>query len=365
MGDKTGISWTNASWNPLRGCTRVSEGCKNCYAETVAGRFSGPGLPYEGLTKLVGGERRWTGKVNFVESALDQPLRWSKPRKIFVNSMSDLFHESVPDEWIDRIFAIMAAAYWHDFQVLTKRADRMAAYFADEQAVAQRWIDASFKMVGTMKPLKQVGWSWAQEGMPWPLPNVWLGVSVENQAAADERIPLLLQTPAAKRFISAEPLLGPLDLSDLTIRVRPGEQPCGLAGLDALTGIHWDAEDTIVGLYGNPDPRIDWVIVGGESGTHARPMHPDWARSLRDQCKDAGVAFFWKQWGEWCPPWDGLKYDTSKGRAGSPPAFLVAKNGTVHCFKNDATDQAAVMVRVGKREAGDLLDNVRHHEFPA
>jgi protein gp37 len=323
------------------------------------------------LTKLVGGERRWTGKVNFVESALDQPLRWSKPRKIFVNSMSDLFHESVPDEWIDRIFAVMALASQHTFQILTKRPERMRDYcaslsFRDMAAHTPPGSLYHQSLAGMERAFGLAQkFSYDPPTPPLPLPNVWLGVSVENQATADERIPLLLQTPAAKRFISAEPLLGPLDLSDLTIRVRPGEQPCGLAGLDALTGIHWDAEDTIVGLYGNPDPRIDWVIVGGESGTHARPMHPDWARSLRDQCKDAGVAFFWKQWGEWCPPWDGLKYDTSKGRAGSPPAFLVAKNGTVHCFKNDATDQAAVMVRVGKREAGDLLDNVQHHEFPA
>ncbi len=264
MGDKTGISWTDATWNPVRGCSRVSEGCRNCYAERVAARFSGPGQPYEGLatTKQVkvaasltkrpdgtidqrstfASRSRWTGAVRLIPEHLADPLRWKRPRRIFVNSMSDLFHEALTNEQIAAVFGVMAAAPQHTFQVLTKRARRMREWF--EWARKQAWEDGEDRpdyglmLAGyTGSELgdgsstdegdqqaaieNRINDAWARDGAdggtvwdcPWPLPNVWLGVSVENQAAADERVYELLATPAAVRFLSCEPLLGPVDLS--------------------------------------------------------------------------------------------------------------------------------------------------------
>jgi protein gp37 len=326
----TGIEWTDETWNPLRGCSRKSQGCVHCYAEPIAARFSGKGQPYEGLAHFVtrpdgSREARWTGTVAMADDrVLTQPLRWREPRKVFVNSMSDLFHEDVPDEWIDRIFAVMALAPQHTFQILTKRPERMRAWFAE------RWQGTTAAKIGDLEIpagketgrqsrvefeceplLQQFGLAdtendemWTAEGdckamqWQWPLPNVWLGVSTEDQAAADERIPILLDTPAAVRWISAEPLLGPIDLRNMEA-VAPGRR--GWSALaDARPG----------------HATLDWVVVGGESGPHARPMHPDWARSLRDQCQQAarsgatgeagkaGVPFFFKQWGSWRPSYD-------------------------------------------------------------
>lgn len=230
MGDKTGIQWTEATWNPLHGCSKVSEGCRNCYAIGATRRLAEctPGPRFEGLVK----DGNWTGVVRLDQKLLLQPIRWSRPRRIFVNSMSDLFHGDVSEEMVDEVAATMAMCHWHTFQVLTKRAERMRDY-----------------SIATSKTAT------------WPLPNVWLGVSVEDQKAAEERIPMLQQTPAAVRFLSVEPLIGPVDL-----------------GRGLLDGIHW-------------------VIVGGESGPKARPMDLDWARSLRDQCVVAQVPFFFKQIG--------------------------------------------------------------------
>lgn len=312
MAYRTSISWTDATWNPISGCSRVSEGCRNCYAEAMAARFNKPSMWGEGLATMVRtpdgkSAPRWTGEVRFNEAALDQPLRWRKRRRIFVNSTSDLFHEAVPDEWIDKVFAAMALSPQHTFQILTKRPERMREYMAPLRrelsvmdAAHPYYAESFLRDRGKSRKLIYGHISVDQESIwriAWPLPNVWLGVSVEDQVTADVRIPYLLATPAAVRFISAEPLLGPVDLTDLTIRVRPGEESCGLAGADALTGVHWDAVDTITGIYSNPDPRLDWVIVGGESGPRARPMHPDWVRKIRDQCNDAAVPFHFKQWG--------------------------------------------------------------------
>lgn len=297
---KNGIEWTDETWNPLRGCSRVSEGCRHCYAEGVARRFSGPGLPYEGLIARGG---QWNGQIKLVPELLDQPLRWRRPRRIFVNSMSDLFHENVPTEFIDQVFAVMAMADEHTFQVLTKRPERMRSYLSDE-GLTRRLLSAAYR-------IDQEKWAWLSADFHivgcqvLPLPNVWLGVSVEDQAAADERIPLLLQTPAAVRWISAEPLLGPVDLED----------------------------------YDTTQAGIDWVVVGGESGREARPMHPDWARALRDQCAAAGVPFLFKQWGEWAPNW--LNDDQGNMQPGSE-----------------------WMDRMGKKIAGRHLDGVLHDGYP-
>ncbi len=209
MSARTSIAWCDASWNPIVGCTRVSAGCEHCYAERFAHRWRNiEGHALGGLTRPGGG---WNGTVRLNETALDLPLRWRKPKRIFVNSMSDLFHEALTDEQIDRVFGVMAKAFWHDFQVLTKRPERMREYLARVAGGRYVW-----------KAAQAFPWpSWAMNeinrnglaGATWPLPNVLIGVSVEDQATADERIPLLLQTPAAKRFISAEPLLGPVDFT--------------------------------------------------------------------------------------------------------------------------------------------------------
>lgn len=269
MGRTTGISWTDATWNPIRGCSRVSEGCRNCYAESVAARFSGAGLPYEGLTR----DGKWTGEVRVVERHFLDPLRWEKPRRIFVNSMSDLFHPNVTDETIDRVFAVMALAPRHTFQVLTKRPERMRKYLADTRRnipvynAATKITGGDFsKFPGDMANTRSSGGSW------WPLPNVWLGVSVEDQATADARVPLLLQTPAAVRFISYEPALGPVDFTHAVHNGECGSRACAKG-------------------------RVDQIIVGGESGPGARPCDVAWIRSTRDQCKAAGVACFVKQLG--------------------------------------------------------------------
>ena len=286
MGAKTGIEWTDSTWNPFIGCSRVSEGCRHCYAERMAGRFSNnpkAATVYSGTTKTVNGLQVWAGKINRApEGTLLKPLSWKKPRRIFVNSMSDLFHENVPDEWIDRVFAVMALCQQHTFQVLTKRPERMLKYLReiqDDDKDMQRLVNAAYEIDPT-------GIGQSTELWSWPLPNVWLGVSCENQATADERIPLLIKTPTAVRFISAEPLLGAVDLRVLQHR-REFE-------VNALTGDHGVTRP----LAGRSELKLDWVIVGGESGPGARPMHPDWARSLRDQCTAAGVPFFFKQWGD-------------------------------------------------------------------
>ncbi len=241
MSAKSKIEWTDTSWNPVRGCTKISPGCKNCYAETFAERWRGvPGHPYEQGFGL-----------RLVPEKLDEPLGWKKPRRIFVNSMSDLFQAGVPFEFVDQVFAIMAATPQHTYQILTKRADRMLQYLKEmenDEKDMHRWQGET------------------HAELQWPLPNVWLGVSVENQQYADERIPLLLQTPAAKRFVSYEPALGPIDLQNHPM------------------------------FWGGP-AKLDWVIVGGESGPGARPFHVRWAGDVVRQCKAAATACFVKQLG--------------------------------------------------------------------
>jgi len=321
--------WCWALWNPLRGCSRVSEGCRNCYAEKMAARFSGPGQPYEGLAVMRNGHAAWTGKVELVEKHLLDPLKWKKPLRIFVNSMSDLFHENVTDEMRDRIFAVMALCPQHIFQVLTKRPDRMLKYLSEAQhRLGEIVFINALRGIGSIDP-ESIRYP---ESRPWPLPNVWLGVSVENQAAADERIPLLLRTPAAVRFVSCEPLLGPVSLRTL------GEEPEGY--IDALRGlISCDGRGT------KEIGDLGWVICGGESGPGARPMHPDFARLLRDQCAAAGVPFFFKQWGEY--GWYGQMPDDTWREL-------------------DAAGEVAAdsPYRIGKKAAGSLLDGVEYKAFP-
>jgi protein gp37 len=253
----TSIEWTDRTWNPVRGCSRVSPGCVNCYAERQASRFSkagirGPDAPFKGFVQITNGHPQWTGRVELVERHLEDPLHWRKPQKIFVNSMSDLYHEGLPLVALCRIYEVMQLAHWHTFQILTKRADRLHT-------------------------------------QPIMLPNVWLGVSVEDQQRADERIPLLLRTPAAVRFVSYEPALGPVDFTPWLHGSEDHGTP--LSGARTVGGcVEWT-------------PALDWIIVGGESGPGARRFDWRWAESVQAQTQAAGVAFFMKQGGWNC--WDG------------------------------------------------------------
>lgn len=283
---KTNIEWADYVWNPVIGCSIVSPGCTNCYAMKMAARIQrmaagrGASTHYAGTTREVNGNAVWTGKLAIApDDIVTAPLHQKKPRKIFVCSMGDLFHENVPDEWIDRVFAVMALAPQHTFQVLTKRSTRMREYFSGALRDSRHRIEtitypmsARFQIAG-MRPT-------------WPLPHVWLGVSAEDQARADERVPDLLATPAAIRFVSAEPLLSQIDFTRLRFSTSTERWICN--SLDFGNG------------FFPPKPHqkpLDWIIVGGESGSGARPMHPDWARSIRDQCRASGTPFFMKQMG--------------------------------------------------------------------
>ena len=313
---KTKIEWTatvnpdgtvtqGRTWNPTRGCALVSEGCRHCYAMKFAHRFSGAGRPYEGLTEIGPDGPRWTGKVVTLPDRLDEPRSWRKPSRIFVNSMSDLFHEDVPEEFIGHVFTTMFRCRQHTFQILTKRPAEM------------------LDLIGNA----ETRWGPFAEGH-WPLPNVWLGVSVEDQKTADERIPLLLQTPAAVRFVSYEPAIGPVEFD-----CGPGK-----AGPHRYFSAEIDHPE---------DARIDWVICGGESGPGARPMHPDWARSARDQCVAAGVPFFFKQHGAW------LHRD----------AMTDQQFQLIDQVENLANTSQEYF-RVGKKAAGRLLDGREWNELP-
>lgn len=304
---RTGIEWTDETWNPIRGCTRVSEGCRHCYAEQQAARIvrmgDGKPTPYDGLVKLVGPDKepRWTGVVSFVPDVLSVPLRRKKPTRYFVNSMSDLFHESLSNEQIAAVFGVMAACHQHTFQILTKRARRMREWFEwVEREAAKAGPGAEVMLCVDCADEHDVLGERFVISPPWPLPNVWLGVSVENQAAADERIPELLRTPAAVRFLSCEPLLGPVNLAAWL----PGEDECQSCGATspAVDGDACPACGEIDHLVrvvdGEAAERVGslhWVIAGCESGPGARPADSSWYRALRDQCAEAGVAFFLKQ----------------------------------------------------------------------
>ncbi len=258
MSDRSTIEWTQATWNCVTGCTRVSEGCDHCYIpRTAAFRIQHRDFDRDGVGATTG--------VKLHPDRLHLPLRWREPRRVFVNSLSDLFHAEVPDRFIAEVFAVMAMASRHQFQVLTKRPGRMRSLLNRPEFAADVYVRVA-ERGGTPLPDP-----W------WPLPNLWLGASVENQRWADIRVPALLDTLAAVRFLSCEPLLGPVDL-----------HWCG--GVDALE------PDWCAGM-GAPHPFVDWVIIGGESGPGARPMHLDWAQGIVDQCRDAGVAAFVKQLG--------------------------------------------------------------------
>lgn len=358
MADKSKIDWTDATLNFISGCTPESAACKNCYARGTTEWLRGLGQEKykEGFDKVVchGGEKLMT-----------QAMRWKRGRKIFVNSMSDTFHKDVPFEFIAALFGVMAACPQHTFQILTKRPERMLEWF--------KWLD-DYREPGGGYPLhvdKCFDEAVAQ-GVPvrfkprpfvWPLPNVWIGATVENQEMADRRIPFLLQAPAAKRFVSCEPLLGPISLNLAT-------------DCDCQCNEHQEAycPGTVGKCCFQAD--LDQVIVGGESGPHARPMHPDWVRSLRDQCQQAKVSFFFKQWGEWAPYVDEDKFthgdeETDKnvqswinpdGETGV--CWIYDDDGTVQNWTGNMREESCVINKFGKKRAGRELDGRIWEEMP-
>lgn len=341
MGASSAIEWTDATWPVVKGCDYVSPGCANCYAAgLIHRRAANPNpkisLPLAGLTNERG---RWTGKVYLNEPHLMDPVKWKKGRMIFVPSHGDMFHEDVPDAFIRRVFGVMSLCGQHTFQVLTKRPERMAAFFADpendlsacqaEETVFRPTPDATLTPTGQsrVRDLRAINGTYGPrvgEGNYWPLPNVWLGFSAENQEWFDRRAVHMapLMRAGWTVFVSAEPLLGPILMT----------------GWDGTVQRNW--------LDDAKAPGIRWVITGGESGVGARPSHPDWFRGLRDQCRRLSVAFFHKQNGEYV--WD------ANDPWGNGPS-----RGT-HTF----IEPACIVKRVGKKAAGRLLDGMEHSAFP-
>lgn len=334
MADNTHIEWADATVNAVNGCSVLSPGCTNCYAMKLAGTRLKHVPSRAGLTQDSKAGPVWTGEVRLDEKQLLQPLRWKRPRRIFWNAHGDPFHPNVPWEWTAKVMASAFLSPHHIHMSLTKRADRMNAWF-DTLATEGGAEDFS-EIIELMA--ESVGRECDYPEWTLPLENVWLGVSVEDQTRADQRIPYLLDTPAAVRFLSCEPLLGQIDLTGLDGPGDPASHNV-LAGRSIVTDCNGD-EHLI------ETPTIDWVIVGGESGPGARPMHPDWARSLRDQCQSAGVPFFFKQVGEWL----------HEGELGWWP------------FGDEAIERCQSVgeyYRVGKKSSGRLLDGREWNEVPA
>ena len=375
MADKTAIEWTKgddgkpgASWNILRGCTRKSKGCENCYAEVTAARFCKTGLPFEGLVRITSQGPRWTGKIEMQPEKLTEPLRWTRPRRIFVNSTSDTFLDDVPDWFLDKIFAVMALAPKHTFQVLTKRPDRMLKYLTSShetvdgeldvrEAIAReaRAIAASRRK--ELVPPADASTSYAAAFCPtWPLPNVHLGFSAENQETFDERWPHAEKLGHLGWLIwcSAEPLLSAIDIGKAVQRIPPGTPDRAGSELPETFSV------------------LRWIVAGGESGKppqKPRPMHPDWAAGLQEQCSAAGIPFFFKQWGAFLPakvvghngfdkdgrPIGGyLEFADQPGVARDIPRQL----------KPVRLDDSHVAFKVGKKAAGSLLYGRKWDEFP-
>lgn len=380
----TKIEWTDKVWNPTTGCRPYSSGCANCYAQVqshIRGANQHPAMvrKYHGLTVLNSHKRPvFTGEVRCHEEDLLAPLKVKKPTTWFVNSMSDLFYGDeadrraaekgerpftpVPFSFVCKVFAVMALTPWHTYQILTKRAERLAEFmlhwrspigFKTNENIAWEMTTLGQEQ----RELVRIGYAHeagkVDSEKDWPLPNVWLGVSVEDQKAANERIPHLLKVPAAVRFLSCEPLLGPVELSDVSRRVDAIPR----LGKPALLG-------------------IDWVIAGGESGHGARPAHPDWFRSLRDQCQAAKVPFFFKQWGDWGP----LPPQRTDGTWDRRGECVLADDGTLYRHedlaypsgarhaeairKNHGQARLTTTFRVGKKKAGRLLDGREWNEMP-
>lgn len=338
MAESTSIEWCDATFNPWWGCQKVSPACDHCYAERDSKRFA-PGRVLWG----VGSERR-----TFGEGHWNEPLRWARtmPAKlgrrprVFCASMGDWLDLDAPLDQFVRLLDTIRRTPELDWLLLSKRIGNWRKRVAEAHGYCA-WADDSAAFAAWVE-------AWLRGDPP---ANVWLGATVVDQAEADRDVPKLLLTPARVRFLSIEPMLGPINLE----RIEIGDYQSRLGTWCApLTGCFTDS------------PVLHWVICGGESGPHARPLHPDWARGLRDQCAAAGVPFLFKQWGEWREPVEGEPYSTAMGRAQERPAFIVALDGTVHCFENERTTSGGkVMLRIGKKAAGRQLDGRTHDGFPA
>jgi protein gp37 len=349
VADRTKIEWTDATVNAINGCTRVSPGCGGpgphggCYAERLAGTRLRTHPTREGLTRQTSAGPRWTGEVRLNEPALLQPLRWAKPRMIFWNAHGDTFHRAVPFEWIDMCIAVMALTPQHIHQVLTKRAANMRQYMAlfEERPEA---FGKALAHVGKAAGLPRQRGIDVIDRMKWPLPNVWLGVSVEDQQRANERIPDLMATPAAVRWLSCEPLLDFISLEEAWHGESALDSECwGDCGwCKAGHPPMWNCQRDWKHYEPGAPQRsgLDWIVVGGESGPNARPMELEAARSLRDQCADAGVPFFFKQWGAHLP------------------CGQMQADGRVWTNGSDST------LRTTKTFAGRYLDGVFHDGMP-
>jgi protein gp37 len=335
MAENSKISWTHHTFNPWIGCTKVSPACDHCYAENLMDTRMhvvqwGAGQPRKRTT-----EANWRHPLKWNAKAEAEGTRY----RVFCASLADVFDNEVSDDWRGDLFRLIAQTPNLDWLLLTKRIGNAAHMIEQSMGKLDGWPP-----------------SWMTTRGP-VMPNVWIGATICNQEEADRDIPKLLKTPAAKRFLSMEPLLGPVRLDSIKRKVHPDDDWTYFD--DVLTGTY----ATKAGQFDGP--AVDWVIVGGESGANARPMHPDWARSLRDQCTKAGVPFHFKQWGEWREPVHGEPFDTTMGRAQPTPAFIVAKAGTVHCFDNEQTsDGGKVMLRVGVKAAGRVLDGREWDEVP-
>lgn len=331
------IEWTNETCNSIVGCNKVSPGCNNCYALPMAVRNAhNHRMPseireaYFSVITKIDGKWQWNGKTAFIKSALEKLLKWKKPRMIFVVSMGDLFHESVSFEWIKEVFDIICQTPQHTYQILTKRPERMLEFFKWWGSLIK---ERGFDSVPTQSdnPLDYYS----------PLKNIWLGVTTENQEQANKRIPILLEIPASVRFVSIEPMLSKIDLTTTVIKKSDNNIKPDVS-LNALKGFFGGAER-------NERTKLDWVICGGESGSKARPMHPDWTRSLRDQCKDAKTPFFFKQWGELLPDCQSIIFQRLNARLFQSP---------------NNSDKKNTYYKIGKKKAGRLLDGKQHNEMP-
>lgn len=322
------IEWTDQTLNPAVGCSPVSPACDNCYAVRMATRLAAnpkTALRYDGVVA----DGSWTGRVNLFPEVMEKALRRKRPTRFFVGSMTDLFHPNIPLHFLDKIFAYMCVAPQHVFQILTKRPERMREYASSMYTVGWKR-----RLQMQLPPELQRSKVWRDCNSP--VANVWLGVTAENQLQADKRIPALIETPAAVRFVSVEPCLGEVHL-----------EPYLLSSYDKAAH---DAQMTGEELRTD---KLDWVICGGETGPGSRPMHPDWARSLREQCDTWGTPFFFKQWGGW-------------GFAGGDCTHFLHTNGALRTMGQRGADGKGEWpcARVGKKKAGHLLDGREWREFP-
>lgn len=321
------IEWTSKTWNPVTGCPgpKVSSGCANCYAERtaktrLAGRY---GYDVDDPFGIHVHDERWL-----------QPLRAKKPQRIFVCSMGDLFHKSVSLQYVAKVFAVMAMCPQHTFILLTKRADRMEKFVSDTSTLANDRRGVAYQEIALA-----AGRDCNMDGLPWPLPNVWLGVTVCTPDELRPRITSLLRTPAAKRVVSVEPMLAALDFCHIPVAcVAEGEY------LDALRGVEFLGD----GAFNVP--KIDWIICGGETGPNARPMNYAWAYKLAEQCWSAGTPFFFKSWGEWTPAF----YQPDGGYKVNPDADI--PHGFKAAYHVFPENPGIRMYKVGKKHSGRSLD---------